>query len=171
MRLLTRTLTLLVGLALVLPLAAGARSRGTLAPPGNSAVSQYVEVVPNDAGASPPRVGGGTGGPLTQAQRGALAGLGAGGRTLAAVVDTTSPPPLRGATRRPAARRSARKAAIGAAETSRLLSAAGARSPASSVLAAAVGGGGGLGVLLPAIMLASAIGLAARAIWQRRRSS
>jgi hypothetical protein len=107
MRAITKTLTPLLALALVLPGVAAAKPRAVLAPPGDSAVSQYVEVVPTASGATPSQAptaangsatGGGQAGgvqsrALTPSQQARLDALGADGRTLAAVVDATSPPP------------------------------------------------------------------------------
>ena len=100
MRRLTRNIgPAIVGLgalaALVLPAGALAK-RTTVAPPGNSGISQYLEVVPTAAGPSPPSVGGGPvgggqGGVLTDLQRHRLDGSGPNGRTLVTVVDATAP--------------------------------------------------------------------------------
>src|SRR3974390_1127292 len=90
MRHLTRILPIVL-LCLGLPATAAARLR-TIAPPGDSGISQYAEGIPTGAGAAPPRGGGGgglggQGGALTASQRGYLNALGPDGRTLAAVVD------------------------------------------------------------------------------------
>jgi hypothetical protein len=86
---------LLVALALLaMPAAAIAKAPKTNAPPGNSAIDQYLETVPDAGGASPPRPpagGGSSAGALTAAQRARLDRLGPDGRTLVAAVDATSP--------------------------------------------------------------------------------
>jgi hypothetical protein len=94
MRPLIRISTLLAGIALVLPAASAARGPVRLAPPGDSAVSQYAEVVPNDLGASPPRPGGRGGGVLGSTALHRLTAAGADGQALVGVVDETTPPPL-----------------------------------------------------------------------------
>jgi hypothetical protein len=199
-------------LAAALPATAAARL--TVAPPGDSAISQYAEVVPTGAGASPPRAGGqgggagGHGGVLTASQSRRLNALGPDGRTLAAVVDATAPQslgvpvlgapvPSRSATRlanphgRAAGAASAgagrygtggRAAGTASAGAGRYGTATGSgaaanlpfappSSPASRLVDAATGGGGGgLGVLLPALMLASAVGVTLLAVRRRRTS-
>jgi hypothetical protein len=97
MRPLIRISTVLVGIALVLPAASAARGPVRLAPPGDSAVSQYAEVVPNDLGASPPRPGGGGKGFLGTSVLHRLTAAGSDGQALVGVVDATTPPPLLGA--------------------------------------------------------------------------
>jgi hypothetical protein len=79
------------GPALALPGAAAARGPIVLAPPGNSAVSQYAEVVPTSRGGGMPRPPGDRGGGLTPAQRRSYASEGSDGRALVAVTDATSP--------------------------------------------------------------------------------
>jgi hypothetical protein len=76
---------------LAVPGAAAARGPIVLAPPGNSAVSQYAEVVPTARGGGMPRPPGDRGGGLTPAQRRSYASEGSDGRTLVAVTDATSP--------------------------------------------------------------------------------
>jgi hypothetical protein len=178
----TRVLTTLLLLALVLPAGADARRR-TLAPPGNSAVSEYLETIPTDAGQTPPTrptppppppahspssgqspvpSQGDQGGALTTGQSRRLDRLGADGRTLAALVNATSPPVARGAA-----------GTSGAAGGSpRGLTDVGTSSPFSSILAAATGrdGGGGLGPLLPMLMLAGVVAVCVRILRRRRES-
>ena len=190
----TRILMALATLALVSPALAAAKGVVTIAPPGDSAVSQYVEVVPGDTGASPPQAGGGQGGPITSGQRGQLDRLGASGRTLAAVVAATAPEPIaaadgsawaaasdrrgRTATSGVAGRRGAgpgagvSPGALTGTDTSRVVSGAGAPSAPALILDAAAGGGAsGLGIFLPVIMVACAVGVVAGALRQRRSRS
>ncbi|MGO9959546.1 MAG: hypothetical protein ACLP50_26815 [Solirubrobacteraceae bacterium] len=205
MRSLSRLLVLLATLSLALP-AIGAAKPRVLAPPGDSAVSQYVEDVPTDSGSTPTSdVSGAPSGALTSSQRGRLDHLGADGRLLAAVVDTTTPPApatvtaLDGA--RPTDRASARLRrghrspglaagdrttgdgpsagdrttgdgpSAGTDTVARSLRGVAVGSPASLVLSAAAGdGGGGLGILLPAIMLGSALGFGAASVRRRRQT-
>jgi hypothetical protein len=162
---------------LALPAAAEGSQHATLAPPGNSAVSQYLETVPNSMGSSPPGAGGPHTGALTPGGRRGVDRLGSDGRTLAAVVDATTPP---AAAASPPAASTNRRARVsgttgtighrGATASLPPLSGDGAPSPVSSVLAAATGrdGGGGLGIFLPGLMLAGVFALIARVVWRRR---
>ena len=157
----TRLLLALAALVLVAPPAAAiAQAAQTNAPPGNSAIDEYLETVPGATGnrsTRPPASGGG-GSPsrtLTPAQRAELERLGADGKALAEVVEATSP---------------ARPTTTRKRETEPPTPQG--RSPLSEALDVATGqdGGGGMGVLLPAILVASllaAIGLVAL----RRRSA
>jgi hypothetical protein len=173
-----RVLTLLVLVpALALPAVAGARP-ATLAPPGNPAISQYLEVVPTDGGGSPPSSSHSHGnGALTSAQRHALVRRGAAGRALAAVVDATAPGTTSAAASQPqgVSGTPSAPAATGSGghenSASGQLSAGGVRSPLSSVLAAATGhgGGGGMGILLPALLVGGV--LVAAVIGLRRRGT
>ena len=192
MRRLTRNIGLaIVGLgalvALVLPAGALAR-RTTVAPPGASGISQYLEVVPTAAGPSPPGgvggpVGGGHGGVLTEVQRQHLDGSGPNGQTLAAVVDATAPqqpaPPAsnrsaaavaRSGTPGEGAVASPAGGASALGSTQVPLSSTSTGSPASLIVDAVGGSGsGGLGGFLPAFMLVSALGLAGAYVVRRRR--
>ncbi len=88
-----RLLGLLIAVTVLLPAPAGAKPRAVLAPPGDSAVSQYVEDVPTDSGATPtPHLGTAQSGALTSGQGRSLDRLGPDGRLLLAVVEATSPP-------------------------------------------------------------------------------
>ena len=91
----TRALSLLVALALLaVPSAAIAQQPQTNAPPGNSAIDEYLETVPGATGnrrPTPPGSGGGAA-TLPPAERARLERLGPDGKALADVVDATSPP-------------------------------------------------------------------------------
>ena len=186
MRHLTRILPIAL-LCLGVPATAAARLR-TVAPPGDSGISQYAEVVPTAAGATPPRGGGGgavggKGSALTASQRGHLNALGPDGRALAAVVYATAPQAL-GV---PVASRAATRPATGvgraggsggaSADSSgspvaRSLPSSPTSSPVSIVLGAAAGqGSGGLGIWLPGFMLVSALGVGVLAVRRRRAAS
>jgi len=190
MRCLSRMLMLGL-LALALPATAVARGRATVAPPGDSGITQYLEVVPTAQGGSPPRAGGGAGGGTTGGQGGALTAsqqrqlnaLGPDGRTLAAVVDATAPQSLgvpvpgRAANGSASSVRGAGGAGVGAQASgadsvpAASLPHASGSSPASLMLDAAAGrGGGGLGWLLPAFMLASSVGVTLVVVRRRRTS-
>jgi hypothetical protein len=187
MRRLTRNIGLaIVGLgalsALVLPAGAVAK-RTTVAPPGNSGISQYLEVVPTAAGPSPPSagggpVGGGHGGVLTDIQRQRLDSAGPNGRTLAAVVDETAPQQPAPAPASGGAAGLGRSGAPGegasapsrSVDTPQALPATSGGSPASLILDA-VGGSGssGVGGLLPSFLLVSALAAAGAYAIRRRR--
>jgi hypothetical protein len=143
-------------LAVALPAAAAARPPVLLAPPGNSGITQYSEVVPSDQGATPPRAGGAPGnGPVTLAQQRRFDRLGADGRTLAAVAKATAPPPFSPSTKPSAA------SSVTAPIPPRELTAAGAPTAFASIADAALGPVG-------AIMLVSAVALVARGVRRRR---
>jgi hypothetical protein len=150
-----RTLMGLLVVALALPSAGHAQQ--TNAPPGNSAIDEYLETVPGATGAKrprPPREAGG--GVLTPAQRTQLERQGADGKALADAIDATAPAgapaPANGENR--------------AADTE-------ARSPASGVLDAVSGndGDGGMGFVLPVILVAALVGAIALTLLRRRATS
>lgn len=158
----TRLLSALVALVLVLavfalPAGAAAPAAQTNAPPGNSAIDEYLETVPGATGdqrpGTPGPAGSGSGGGLTPAQRAKLERLGPDGKALANAVDATAPP--------------------SATKTSQQIDSENGRSPISAVLDAATGsdGGGGMGVVLPIILLASLLGVIALVVLRRRSVS
>lgn len=63
-----------------------------IAPPGNSGVSQYVEVVPGASGSVPVGTGGSHGPVLSAAQRHSLEAAGSSGKALAAFAQQTGVP-------------------------------------------------------------------------------
>ncbi len=141
-----------------------------LAPPGNSALSQYLEVVPSAGGAAPPRTGAKPT-VLSAGQRRRLDQLGAPGRTLESVVAATSIPlPVASSGRAPRGhgkRRGRSGASPGRGSGAGSTIASGidgappvsGRSPVGEVLSAATGHevGGGLGILLPALVLGAIV--------------
>jgi hypothetical protein len=167
-----------VALALVLvamqaPIAAAATHGGNppprhLAPPGNPAVSEYLEDVPTDMGSAPPGSGSKPTHTLSSSQRQKLDKLGADGKLLVNVDNDTAPAAANtvAATPRPKSKskglsnaRSHRPAQSHSSTTPAVVSAsfiAKGRddSSVSAVLGAATGqgGGGGTGVLLPTLM-------------------
>jgi hypothetical protein len=157
-----RLLAALVALALIAsPAAASAQTQKTNAPPGNSAIDEYLETVPSASGNArprPPAANGGSSSALSAAERARLAKLGPDGRTLAAAIDATSPAPSKRAD---------------SGTTGGSVAAGEGRSPISQVLDVAVGrdSGGGMGVLLPAILLASLLGFITLAVMRRRSAS
>jgi hypothetical protein len=175
MKLLPRILPMLVTAILALPALAAAKAPGVIAPPGDSAISQYVEVVPNDMGVSPPAAGTAAKGivhtaALTPRQQRRLDRLGRNGRALAVIVAATAQPAGGDPGPRTAAARSETSHAAAASHVR--LSAAGAPSALSLLLHGAAGGGGsgGVGLLLPAIMLGAALGVVATVVLRRRTS-
>jgi len=154
-----RVLSVLVALLLIaLPSAAIGQTPQTNAPPGNSAIDEYLETIPGATGNQRPRQpaagGGSASGVLTKAQRARLERLGPDGTVLADAVDATAPAPT------------------APKSTAAPLSGDG-RSPLSEVLDAAAGrdGGGGMGILLPAILLATLLGVIALVVMRRRSVS
>ncbi len=164
-----------------------------LAPPGNSAVSQYLEVVPTAGGSEPPRSGGAGHTPtLSSGQRHVLSRYGGEGRTLIAIVAATAPPTSSRTRPEPNGGRGSRAAARGSGGTSATssgtsvtplehpyaplvgASTSGTVSPVSAVLAAATGrvDGGGIGILLLLLMglvlLGTLLGVAKRRRMARR---
>jgi hypothetical protein len=171
MSFMARILTAVLISSLAVPTAASAALR-TIAPPGDSAVSQYVESVPTANGQRPTVSLGDQASPLTPSQRQTLDRGGVNGRTLAAVVDATSPgatgsQPGRGAH---AVSGNGVRGSVSAGLPPDAVSGKGVRSPVSSMLAAAVGSGGGMGILLPALMLAVVLGVVAGIVLRRRRT-
>ncbi len=164
-----------------------------LAPPGNSAVSQYLEVVPTAGGSEPPRSGGAGHTPtLSPGQRHVLSRYGDEGRTLIAIVAATAPPTSPRTRPESSGGRGSRAVARGSGRTSGTssrtsvtptehpyaplmgASTSGTVSPVSAVLAAATGrvDGGGIGILLPLLMglglLGTILGVARRRRKARR---
>jgi hypothetical protein len=138
-----------------------------LAPPGNSAVSQYLEVVPSAAGPAPPRSGAKPSSTLSPAEQRKLAALGVEGRVLANVVAATTPPTANSALGTGLGSLSA--AGIVPARVHGRMAPSGG-SPVSDVLAAATGHevGGGLGILLPLMVAGGLTTAMAAALWRRR---
>jgi hypothetical protein len=136
------------------PPGAIAQQPATNAPPGNSAIDEYLETVPGATGNQRPRPpsDGSAPGPLTPAQRARLEGLGPDGKALVSVVEATSP-----------ARTSTRQRPTAPAD-------AHGRSPLGAVIGAAGGhdGGAGMGFVLPAILLASLLAIVALVVARRR---
>jgi hypothetical protein len=146
--------------------AAAPAAAETIAPPGNSGVDQYLEVVPSAKGPSAP---GTQQRALSSAVQRKLQSQGAEGRRLAQIVRTTAPAqpatserPKPGSTdKRPAASHSA---------SSRPVAVPRGDPPLASVVHA-IGdgsGSGGMGPVLPALLIVSTVVLAALALWRRR---
>jgi hypothetical protein len=154
----TRALATLVAAVLVLtPAASAAQAPKTNAPPGNSAIDEYLETVPGAAGNQRPRPPAATrGSALTPVQRRKLEKLGPDGKTLARAVDATAP------------------AAASPHVTGEIAApSAGGRSPLSEVFSAVTGsdGGSGMGIALPAILVAALLTALVLALLRRRSAS
>lgn len=168
-------------LALLAP-AAQAQQGGKNAPPGNSAIDEYVETVPGATGDRAPRAPGKDASPaLSGPQRAALERQGKEGEQLAQLVDATAPAPDTGAgapktTPRPSNRTPDATTPPVLAPTAGDVTAAlatadrHAESPLAATLVAAVApnDAGGLGIFLPLILLGSLVGMVALAMRRRR---
>jgi hypothetical protein len=153
----------LAALVVLLAAAASASARNrVLAPPGNSAISQYVEVVPTASGGRPASgihpgggsPGAGSQGLLPAATAKALAARGTDGAAVASLARATAP-------------------AVGAGKGPiQPLPAGAGASPATSLLKAVTGSSssGGLGILLPVLLGASVLGAGLLA-WRKRRAA
>jgi len=155
-------IALLVSLAL--PASALATSPGSsIAPPGNSGVSQYREDVPTAKGNRPSSafVPGGTSGSgpssgaLSSSTVRALDKQGSAGRKAAALAEATAP------------------SIAGPSKNSGSASQDPGSSPVTSVVKALTGSSssGGLGPLLPIILIGSLLGVTALAVLRRRRAT
>ena len=151
----TRATIALVLLAFAWPAMAQAQAPQTNAPPGNSAVDEYLETVPGASGNQRPRspAQGGSG-VLTPAERARLERLGADGKTLADAVEATAPA-------KPAAGDKLDLDGTGGSPARELLDA----------VAGDDGGGGGMGLVLPGIMVAALLAAIMFVLLRRRASS
>jgi hypothetical protein len=146
-------LAVLATLVLALAVApSGAAAQGTNAPPGNSAIDEYLETIPGTTGdrpASPSGAGSNPSSGLTATERKRLEALGPDGRVLAGAIEQTTP-----------------------ARGTGSLSDGKGRPPVASVVEAVGGhdGGSGLGLILPLILLATLLVMLV-ALLRRRRSS
>ena len=181
MRSAARSLLVLVCLAAAVPAAALAHRPATIAPPGDSAITQYVEDIPTAQGPTPTQPGhGGARAALPAGLTGRSARGGAVTRDLAASVAATAPVANGGVTRSRAHGHGPRVAGHGGtaeagSPANRQSNAAGpALSPAAvqspgSLLADAAIGGGGLGILLGLVLLASLVGAVAVRVYRGRQ--
>ena len=166
----------------------------TIAPPGNSGVSQYVETVPTAHGGQPTSSvhnrgggsshsggpGGGAGGgsgsgsTISPSTQRALASQGATGAAAAAFIQATAPTgPLAATGGRQGDASGATGATGGAGRSRPAVSEGEGASPANAVFHALTGStaSGGLGSLLPIILIASLVVLSALALLRRRRTA
>ena len=171
---------------LVLVTSALAHAKGASSPPpGNSAVSQYLEQVPGVTGGKPanrvPSQGAGSthgNSAIPPSTRRALASQGATGAADASLAQATAPSSAGSGKSTPAGHASrARRAQSGGASSaatgaSSSLAFKSASSPTSSVIKALGGSSsGGLGWLLPAILIASVVAAGVLALLRRRRAA
>jgi hypothetical protein len=168
-----RSLSAALLILLFLPASALARATAT-PPPGNSAVSQYLEVVPTVNGSRPSTAigtsgahgtgGAGTTSPLSPSVARALARRGASGRGVIALANATGvaarPSPGRVRRREPAmlSHRTGGRSARGTA-------------PATALAGALTGSSDGLSPWLLPILIAIALGGGVMAAVRRRRRS
>ena len=137
-----------------------------LAPPGNSAIGQYLEVIPTAAGGQPTSnlTGSGKSGSssaISASTRRALGAQGALGSADARFVQGTGPSRHTSPRPKALAVRPVRPALVSSP------------SPVSSVLKSLAGssGSGGLGLLLPILLVGTAVGGGALALWRHRRAA
>jgi hypothetical protein len=153
--------TALAILALTAPVAQAAQRPKDLAPPGDSAVSQYLETVPTDMGGTPPRSGGTASNVLPPSESRRLDQSGAAGRTLVAIVAASAPPAPPAPHRAASTRKADRGSSSGSDQASlgdQLVGSGLPTSPLSAFVAASTGrDGGGAGILLPLVLLATAL--------------
>ena len=171
-----------VGLVLLLAAPATAFGRGSPFPAGNSAVGQYVEVIPTASGGRPSSsVHAGSGSsssqaaqsnPVTPSTQHALASQGKVGAEAAAVAEATAPRVTVGRLlqhrRGTAGSRSAPAASQPAVYSG---PPAPKRSSTSQLVAALTGSAthGGLGTLMPVLLVAAAAGAVVIALRRRRQ--
>jgi hypothetical protein len=151
-----RVLAVLAGLCALAP--AGAFAQGTVAPPGNSGIDEYLETVPGAGGNHRPGTGHGA---LSPAAKKALDSLGANGRAAAAAGEATATSQTK----------------AGHRPTPLPDSEVKIREPSGSPFAAlgrALSGSndhGGLGAWLPILLALTAAGFLAAVLVRRRSSS
>lgn len=151
-----RLLALALVAALALPAFASAQEE-TVAPPGNSALDEYLQTVPGSSGdkrLGRPRA------ELSPAARGRLERRGENGRALADIVDGTSE------------RQSESQAQPQRRRPAAVTAGVAGSPPPRAVADAATGGvdGDGLGILLPGLLLVSALGILTTVVLRRRSS-
>ena len=183
-----RALGLGILIILLIPAAAGARVR-TVAPPGNSAVNQYVESVPTAGGGRPTgtihaggSAGSGGSGPVAPSTQHALAQQGADGLAAAALARATAPAAGASPSNRASSTGSGGTSGAGTHSIPRAGgaglhpstgSAGGGSSGVAAVLKTLTGSSshGGLGLLLPLILIVTAIGSGVFALRRRRAAT
>lgn len=160
----TRALLALAALLLALAAPAAAQEgRDRVAPPGNSAIDEYMETVPGASGDRAPRAPSRDAAPvLAPEQREALVRDGGeDGEQLAKVIDATAPDDRRAGTAAPPTGAPAPAAGDTPQD---------APSPLRATLSATLGANdaGGLGILFPLILAVSLVAIVALALRRRR---
>jgi len=144
----------------------GSARAATVAPPGNSGVDQYVEVIPSAGGPVPtPKGGSESGGNALSPQTARrLRAQGSDGRALSAIVESTAPAGARGS----------RRGRADSDRTGSTPSRSGSQaSPAVPTAVSSLSLGSdvdGMGLLLPALLVGSAAVIGAIFLTRRRRS-
>lgn len=146
--------TLFAVLAILLGLASSAGAQEVNAPPGNSAVDEYLETVPGATGNQPTNRSTDRSA-LPAAERRALERQGADGRAAADLAESVGP--------RAAARTDAAEASGTAA-----LPRADSGGVVDPLRRAATGSEEGMGLWLPILLALGAIGAVAAVLWRRR---
>jgi hypothetical protein len=147
-----------------------ASAKTTVAPPGNSGVQQYLEVVPSAGGDRPPSHRGGSA--LTKHEARRLDAQGADGRALRQIIDASAPDAVRQAAKRSRHRSPAGRVRPSASGPSK--AAQGTPRQGSSVLSSAAKSlstgaeAGGMGLLLPVLLIGSAGAIGGIALLRRR---
>jgi hypothetical protein len=171
-----RILPLIAAVFLALFVAAPALAQDkTVAPPGNSGVGEYLEIVPGAGGNTPASGGGGTSGPSTSQSPGAALGsktasqlerLGADGKQAAALAAAGAP------TDRATARKRDKGSVLGTeADKGKSIASAGGGGRVGTIATALSGEGGGMGLLFPLLLggaLVAAVALLAARRFSRR---
>jgi hypothetical protein len=164
-----RPLAILVVLTVAAPAPALAQRPATNAPPGNSAIDEYLESVPSASGNTPTgNVVGAKPRPLAGAAGRALRAAGKDGRRLEQIVSATAPQKALDA-----ARGAKPGAAVPGVAGSEAPGAKG-RSPLSSVADAILtgsGGGSGMGAAFPVLLIVLAAGTLVLGLRRRRPQS
>jgi hypothetical protein len=166
--------TLALSVALALPAVAHAQGQ-TNAPPGNSGITQYVEVVPNASGGKPSKNvrSKANRSPLSARQQKQLAASGADGQQLSQVVAGTSPSTASATPAKKPAHPSKKKAkkptrTTADSTSSQLKDAAAVAAAFSKSDGGGGGGASGIGVPLIALMALSALLVGAMTLLRRR---
>lgn len=148
-----------------------AASAQVVAPPGNSGVDEYLEVVPEAGGDRPANTPARAGAPLAREQvldpqtSQALTDLGSDGRAVADTVTKSSPSDA------PAAKRQAKNGALADPVNGKMLVAGDGRGRVETMTAVLSGNSGGMGFAFPLILAATLAATLGAAVWRRRSHS
>lgn len=148
-----RLITVLLAFALALALPAVAPAATTNAPPGNSGISQYLEVVPSSTGSKPSRRDTNKKSPLSTKTQKSLS-RSTDGQTLSRVIDNTSPEPAAPAKKKKKATKKTKTTTTEQPSTETTTTEAqDAQAVAMAYNGGSGGGGGGSGIGVPLIAL------------------